>query len=228
MKFLHKPMIGLDKYDDMDCEYSTGSRRYIVEHNGETRYYPSVTTVLSTDPEKKKSLDAWRKRVGEEEANRISKHATNRGEIVHKICEDYLNNEENYLSDRFDANAMFMDLQPKLNAHIGTVIAQEVPLVSHVLKLAGRVDLIAEWDGELAIIDFKTSRRPKKEAWIGDYKKQIAAYAAMTYEMTDIPIKKGIIAITVESDIPQLFAFNPWDYLRDLHVDIKRYEDMYA
>jgi hypothetical protein len=60
-------MVELSAYENMDCEYSTGSRRYIVEHNGETRYYPSVTTVLGADPEKKKSLAAWRKRVGEEE-----------------------------------------------------------------------------------------------------------------------------------------------------------------
>jgi genome maintenance exonuclease 1 len=221
-------MVELSAYENMDCEYSTGSRRYIVEHNGETRYYPSVTTVLGADPEKKKSLAAWRKRVGEEEANRISKHATGRGEIVHQSCEDYLNNKEDHLSDRFDANAMFLDLKPKLDAHIGYVVAQEVPLVSHVLKLAGRVDLIAEWDGELAIIDFKTSRRPKKEEWIGDYKKQIAAYAAMVYEMTGIAIHKGVIPIAVEGDIPQRFEFNPWEHLRSLHATVKYYEDMAA
>lgn len=225
MRFVHKPMSELSVYDNMDCEYSTGARRYIVEHNGQTQYYPSVTTVLAADPEKQKSLAQWRARVGDEEADRVSRHATNRGEIVHQICEDYINNVEDHLSDRFDANAMFLDLKPKLDDNIGYVVAQEVPLVSHVLRLAGRVDLIAEWDGELSIIDFKTSRKPKKEEWIGDYKKQISAYAAMVYEMTNIAIQRGVVAITVEGDTPQIFTFNPWSHLRDLHDTIKLYEE---
>jgi len=228
MKFVHKPMKELSVHEGIKCEYSTGSRRYIVDHDGETKHYPSVTTVLANDPEKNKSLAAWRKRVGTDEANRISKNATTRGEMVHQMCEDHINNCKDYLSYRHDANAMFLDLKPKLDANVGYVVAQEVPLVSHVLRLAGRVDLIAEWDGELAIIDFKTSSRPKKEEWIKDYYKQIAAYAAMVYEMTDIIITKGVIPITVEHDSPQIFIFNPWDHIRALHADVERYEDMFV
>ena len=226
MRFEHRPLKDLSVYENIGCDYSTGSRHYVVEHNGEVKHYPSVTTILSVNPEKQKSLDEWKKRVGPAEANKISRHATNRGELVHQVCEDYINNHDDYLSDRFDVNAMFLDLKPKLDANIGYVIAQEVPLVSHVLRLAGRVDLIAEWDEQLAIIDFKTSRRAKKEEWIVDYKKQIAAYAAMVYEMTNIVIKKGVIAIAVEDHVPQIFTFNPWDHLRELHIDIKRYESM--
>ena len=228
MRFQHTPIDNLDRYDGLDCEYSTGKRRYIVEHDGQMEYYPSVTTILSNDPEKQKSLAAWRKRIGVEEAERISKRAAGRGEILHKICEDYLNNKEEYLSTRHDANAMFFDIKGKLDDNVNEVVSQEVALVSHTLRIAGRVDLIAKWDGDYAIIDFKQSNRPKRLEWIQDYFKQISAYTAMVYEMTDILIKRGIVLIAVDGSEPQMFEFNPWDHIKSLCDDIKRYEDMVA
>ena len=227
-RFAHVPISDLDRYDGLDCEYSTGKRRYIVEHDGKTDYYPSVTTILSNDPVKQKSLAAWRTRVGVEEANKISKRAAGRGEILHKICEDYLNNKEEYLSPRHDANAMFFDLKTKLDEKVEYVVSQEVALVSHTLRIAGRVDLIANWDGHLAVIDFKQSNRPKKIEWVGDYFKQISAYTAMVYEMTDTLIQHGVIMIAVDGASPQIFEFNPWDHIKDLCADIYRYEDSLA
>ena len=101
-------------------------------------------------------------------------------------------------------------------------------LVSHTLRIAGRVDLIANWDGHLAVIDFKQSNRPKKIEWVGDYFKQISAYTAMVYEMTDTLIQHGVIMIAVDGASPQIFEFNPWDHIKDLCADIYRYEDSLA
>lgn len=226
-RFLHKPLPGLLQYESMESftDDTTGKRAYYPTKNGEKVAYPSVTTVLSANPEKKKSLAKWRAKVGNETANKISSAASGRGTILHKIFEDYLNNEPEYLSERHDANAMFLDMQPHIDKHLSAVVAQEVPLVSHVLQLAGRVDLIGEWKGDLAIIDFKQSNRPKRHEWITDYYLQISAYAAMVYEMTGVVIRQGAILIAVDSEIPQIFEFDPWRYTRQLHQAVLYYRE---
>ena len=123
---------------------------------------PSITTVLGATQDKS-GLDAWRKRVGEEEANRVMAQASTRGTAVHQLAEDYVNNEENWSKGAMPANLFtFNTIKPLLDKHMNNIWIQEAPLYSERLEVAGRVDCIAEWDGVLSIVDYKTSRRPKK------------------------------------------------------------------
>ena len=191
------------------------SRRFYVTPEGNK--YPSITSVLGANPEKKKGLQEWRKRVGEAEANKISRKASRRGTTVHKICEDYLNNEEEYINGAMpDSVGMFNSLKPILIENVGNVYGQELALYSDRLGVAGRVDLIAEWDRVPSVIDFKTSARPKKLEWIDDYFMQCSGYAAMYYEMTGFPIKDVVVAIMVDGDSPQIFKGKVGEWLPSL------------
>ncbi len=215
MKFKH---IGCDIDYDLETETVNGKRFYKTP---EGLLYPSVTTITSQHG-KDKILE-WRKRVGEEEANRISTKASNRGTKVHKICENYLNNEEDYARTNPahihktmpDSIAMFKSLQPLLDEHVNNIHALEIPLYSHHLKVAGRVDCIAEYDGKLSIIDFKTSGRLKEESWIKGYFMQCSAYAVMYEERTGIPVSQIVIMIAVDSEHPQVFIKKRNDYIKD-------------
>ena len=180
-----------------------GVRFYLTEDGGK---YPSITSVLSAIPEKRASIQKWIKRVGQKEANKISGKATRRGTVVHKICEDYLNNGENYIADAMpDAIEMFNSMKPILDERLNNIHTQEAALYSKYLGVAGRVDCIAEWDGVPSVIDFKTSGKPKKEVWIQDYFMQCAGYAAMYYEMTDFPVRDVVVAVMVADGQTQIF-----------------------
>jgi hypothetical protein len=210
--------IGCDIDYDLETETVNGKRFYKTP---EGFLYPSVTTITSQHG-KDKILE-WRKRVGEEEANRISTRASNRGTKVHKICENYLNNEEDYARTNPahihktmpDTIAMFKSLQPLLDEHVNNIHALEIPLYSHHLKVAGRVDCIAEYDGKLSIIDFKTSSKLKEENWIKGYFMQCSAYAVMYEERTGIPVSQIVIMIAVDSEHPQVFIKKRNDYIKD-------------
>lgn len=184
-------------------------RRYFTP---EGKAYPSITTVLSILS--KEGILAWRKRVGEEEANRISRQAATRGTAVHKLAEDYLDNVEDWSKGVMPANlASFNDLKNILDERLDNIWFQEEFLYSDRLKCAGQVDCIAEFDGELSIVDFKTSRKPKKEEWITNYFIQASFYAAAFYERTGVPIKQGVILITVDGSEPQVFKIPTYEYL---------------
>ena len=197
--FLHENILG-------DIELNTineNGKRLYVTPDGEK--YPSVTTVLSNY--KKDGIIKWRKRVGEKEANKISTKASRRGTKVHKLCEDYLNNEsafQGYTPDNVD---MFKTIQPTLN-EIEVVYAQERTLFSHHLKTAGRVDCVGKFRGKTHIIDFKTSNKPKKWEWIDNYFMQGSAYSVMWEEMTGVPVPYIAIIIAVADDTPQVFVEN--------------------
>ena len=190
--------------------------------------YPSITTVLSIL--NKAAIIAWRKRVGEEEANKISKRATTRGNKCHKLAEDYLNNLplDRYRDDVLSLG-MFHQIRPYIDK-INNIHALEESLYSHTLKLAGRVDCIAEYDNELAIIDFKTSTKFKREEWVQDYFSQETAYAIMFQELTGLKVKQIVTIIAVETGTPQVFVkkdiltYVPKlkeyiDYYRSIHGD---------
>ena len=174
--------------------------------------YPSITTVLGILS--KEGIIEWRKRVGEEEANRISRQAATRGTAVHKLAEDYINNDEDWSKGAMPANiASFNDIKRILDERLNNVWMQETFLYSDKLKTAGQVDCIAEFDGVLSIVDFKTSRKPKKEEWITNYFIQAAFYAAAFLERTGVAIKQAVIVITVDGSEPQVFKVNTYDYL---------------
>jgi genome maintenance exonuclease 1 len=188
--------------------------------------YPSITTVLGVLS--KDGIIEWRKRVGEEEANRISRQAATRGTAVHKLAEDYLDNLPDWNKGAMPANlASFNDLKTILDERLNNIYFQEEFLYSDRLKCAGQVDCIAEFDGQLSIVDFKTSRKPKKEEWITSYFIQASFYAAAFYERTGIPIKQGVILITVDGNEPQVFKVNTYDYLEHFLSVRKKYKEIH-
>lgn len=170
-------------------------RRLYVSPTGEK--YPSVTTVLADY--NKEGLMEWRKKVGEEKANQISRAATTRGSGVHSVIERYLKNEDvSGIEMMPNVKSLFVRMKEELTK-IDNIHCIEDRLFSHKLKLAGTVDCIAEHKGVLSVIDFKTSIRLKKKENIGNYFMQCAAYADMFTEMTSIPITQVIVLIGVDT-----------------------------
>ena len=162
--------------------------------------YPSVTTV--TGLHTAKGIAEWRRRVGDEEANRISARASARGNRIHSLCEAYLRNEQ-CEPDIFDRE-LFESISFWLE-EIDNIHALESPLYSDFLQVAGTVDCIAEFQGKLSVIDFKTSSKPKDRDDIHNYFMQTAAYAVAFEERTGIPIGRLVIIMAVDNDDPRLF-----------------------
>ena len=210
MEFIHE-----ERFDVYSIEAITtdSGRRYKVP-NGEM--YESVTTALGNQPGKKEGLMEWRRRVGNDEANRISRKAAGRGTAVHSIIEDYLNNKEDPCKDMMpDAVVMFKQLQPILDKSISKVYMQEAPLWSDKYRLAGRVDCIADIKGKLSVVDFKTSMKIKKREWVKDYFLQTAAYSHMIQEMYGDTVDQTVIFIAVEDRDPQIFVGDPHTDIQD-------------
>jgi genome maintenance exonuclease 1 len=207
------------KLQDLKSETFPDGKRYYTLPDGTK--LPSVTTVLGA--QKKQAIMEWRKRVGEEEANRVSKKATSRGTNVHTLCERYLNNES--LGDIMpDAKEMFVSLKPLLN-RINNIHYQEVALWSTKLEMAGRVDCIGEFDGKLSVIDFKTSKRIKSITSIEDYFWQTSAYSLMYEELIGVPIDNLVIIMAVEDEQPLLFQQKTEDHIPGLVKAIKFYKE---
>ena len=184
---------------DLKSETFPDGRRYYTLEDGTK--LPSVTTVIGA--QKKQAIMEWRKRVGEETANKISRQATRRGTNVHTLCERYLNNEP--LGEIMpDAKEMFNSLKPYLNK-INNIHYQETALWSKKLGMAGRVDCIGEYNGELSVIDFKTSKRIKNIEDIQDYFWQTTAYALMYEEIIGNPINNLVVIMAVENEKPLIF-----------------------
>tara|TARA_Y100000389_G_scaffold200089_1_gene239809 strand:+ start:1908 stop:2570 length:663 start_codon:yes stop_codon:yes gene_type:complete len=190
-------------------------KRVYVNETGEK--YPSVTSVLSVRG--KKGITEWRKRVGNEEANRISNKASTRGTRVHKFCEDYLLNESLPEMDFFDKET-WSKFEPIVE-RIDNIHHVEPFLYSNHLGMAGQCDCIAEFDGRLSIIDFKTSKRLKKHSQISNYFAQCAAYAIMYEELTGIAINRTVILISVDGEDPQIFVERRDNYV-DYLLETKR------
>ena len=185
----------------IERENIDGVRYYKVFGTEELVKMPSITSVISWRNRNK--FKEWRKKVGEEEANNITRRATHRGTDAHTLIENYLNNIHE-LSDVLPLSQyLFKQAKPDLDK-IDNILCQETALYSTELGIAGSVDCIAEHTGEngepeLSIIDFKTSAKPKPRAWIEDYFVQCAAYACMLYEMKGIMVKKFVIIMTCEN-----------------------------
>jgi len=208
-------------YEDLITESTIDGRKYVTPSGIK---YPSITTVLGHFT--KHEIQAWRNRVGEEEANKISTRAAGRGTSLHSICERYIDNEVDYFKEAMPhVRGMFNTIKPILDERIGVVYMQEVPLYSDHLRLAGRVDLIAEFDGVPSIIDFKTSSRIKKVKDITDYFQQEAAYAVMYEERTNKPIVNLVTIMAVEnSNAPLIFIEHRDNHVNDLIHKITLYE----
>lgn len=187
-------------------------KRYYMTPDG--KKLPSVTTVVGA--QKKQAIMEWRKRVGEEVANKISKQATSRGTNVHTLCEHYLNNQPKPPGVVMpDAKEMFISLKPLLDK-INNIHYQEVGLWSTQLGLAGRVDCIGEYEGVLSVIDFKTSKKLKDIKDIQDYFWQTTAYALMYEELIGQPINDLVIIMAVQDSGPVVFKQKTQDHIEGL------------
>jgi genome maintenance exonuclease 1 len=187
--------------------------------------YPSITTVLSV--RNKKGLHDWRKRVGDDVANYVARKAANRGTAVHHMCEDYLNNnfDEEKHKKKFLPYVLFKQLRDSVLQKTNNIYSQECGLYSDKYKVAGRVDCIAEYDGVLSIIDFKTSSKERSDEWNESYYIQASAYAEMFEERTGIAINQICILVVTEDGIVQEFVKNKTKYLPLLTDVIKEWEE---
>jgi len=180
--------------EPLDRETIDGVRYYDVpDVEGFTKLV-SITSVTSWI--NREIFRAWRAKVGNEQADKVTKAATSRGTDMHTLAENYLLNKDLPTVQPL-SEFLFKQSKPKLNL-IDNIHAIEKPLYSLKLGVAGTVDCIAEYEGELAVIDFKTSKKPKPRKWIDHYFVQCAAYACMLYEMKEIPVKKFVIIMSCE------------------------------
>jgi genome maintenance exonuclease 1 len=218
--FIHKtPLKSLPL---LKAKNTNGLRFYEVLKTN--KFYPSITTVLGHLS--KKELQEWRQRVGEDVANHISRTAANRGTVVHNMVEDHLNNVDidkiDKYKKKFLPRMMFQVLKSELSK-INNIRLQEAQMYSSNYTVAGRCDCVAEYDGVLSIIDFKTSSREKAEDWITNYFIQGSAYAEMYQEHFEEEINQIVILIVTEEGTTQVFKKNKNDYLPKLKDVIEQF-----
>ena len=181
-----------------------GSRVYETPDGS---YYPSVTTI--TGQMNKEAIKQWRARVGEKVANEITTKAAARGTSVHKLCEHYILGTMDDVKVMPSNHEMFTAMSTHLADTVGKVYAVEGFLYSDFLRSAGQVDMVAEYNGTLSIVDFKTSKKKKNEDWIQNYFVQAAAYSFMFEERTQIQVPQIAVVIGVDGeDEPQVFTKN--------------------
>jgi genome maintenance exonuclease 1 len=180
---------------NLQRETIDGVRYYKVPDDGELLKLVSITSV--TSHKNRQFFADWRKKIGEEKADKITRQATSRGTDMHTLTEHHLKNLD-LPSVQPLSEFLFKIAKPDLNK-INNIHALESSLYSKVLGVAGTVDCIAEFDGELAIIDFKTSKKPKPREWIEHYFVQCMAYGCMLYELTGISVKKLVIIMACEN-----------------------------
>lgn len=221
--FNHTPV----ELQEISATTTDGVRLY---ETPEGNKYPSITTVLSV--RNKKGLMEWRKKVGEEVANYISGKAARRGTAVHHMCEDYLNNVYiNFPSQwekhrkNFFPYCLFERLKSQVLSNIDNIHAQEAGLYSDKYKVAGRVDCIAEYNGILSIIDFKTSTKERTDDWNENYYIQGSAYAEMFEERTGIEVNQVVILVVTEDGTVQEFIKEKYDYLQALSQTVTEWRN---
>jgi len=213
-KFKH--VVLEEAFKDLNTVNKNGQRFYSTPEG----HYPSVTTV--TGWEKRQFFAKWRAENPKE-----SRRVLDRGNKLHNLIEDYINNR---VDDKTTGGLnpfildLFILLKPELDK-INNVYAQEVPLWSSTLELAGRVDCVGEYDGKLSIIDFKGSTRIKRKEDIQNYFMQATAYAIMWQEMTGQKIDNIAILIATEQGESQVFQDNPIRYVKPLLKSIRDYQE---
>ena len=204
----------------LEREHIDGVRYYSIPNEDELVKLVSITSVTSHF--NKEIFVNWRKKIGDEKSNRITKAATVRGTDMHTLTENYLDNKELPKVPPI-SEFLFKIAKPKLNL-IDNIYALEGPLYSKQLGIAGTVDCIAEYDGELSIIDFKTSQKPKPREWIEHYFVQAMAYGCMLYEMKNIPVKKLVIIMACENGECVVYEeHNKKKYIKLLNQYIRKF-----
>ncbi len=207
------------EFPELQTHNISGLRFYEVP-NGDK--YPSITSVLGAQPGKKKGLDEWRKRVGDAQANIISRKSARRGTVFHHIIEDHLTDNlteeqiEKHKTSNFLAWCMFGETRKVIDERVGDIYLMEQTMFSEKYKVAGRCDLIALLDGVVTVIDWKISTRIKKAEWMTDYYIQATAYADMFTSHAGIPVDDiGIIMCSEDGEV-EVFQEKVSDYTQQL------------
>ena len=212
---------------EMVAEMVEGKRMYLTP---EGYKFPSVTTVIGNNAKKMAGIARWRARVGEKAANAKSSRATGRGTKYHSIVEDYFNNNLNLKNyTKFPLPVLMFQQSRGTLDRINNIHLQEAALYSKHLELAGRVDCIAEFDGVLSIIDFKTAEQPKREEYLYDYFVQETAYACMLQEIYGMSVKQLVTIVACENGETQVKVLPPKkEYFIQLMSYIDEYQQRYG
>ena len=224
MKFNHDK-VELPKIKQKNKALPDGGRAY---ETPEGNLYPSITTVLSI--RNKKELHEWRKRVGNDVANYIARTAASRGTAVHKMCEDYLNNQHLEWPDEFDKHksknflawCLFTQMRDTLS-NINNIKCLETSLYSDTMGIAGQVDCIAEYKGKLSVIDFKTSSKERQDSYNENYYIQTCAYSYMFEERTGQKAEQCVILVVTQDGTVQEFIKKRDDYIPLLNNAIEEW-----
>ena len=205
----------------LEREEIDGVRYYKLPGEDNLSRLVSITSVTSFH--NRHIFEDWRKKVGEEEANKINRQATSRGTDMHTLVEGHFINLEILPQVQPLSYYLFQIAREKLNK-INNIYALEGSIYSKQLGIAGTVDCIAEYNGELAVIDFKTSKKAKPREWIEHYFVQCAAYACMFYEVTGIAVKKLVILMACEDgDCVVYEEYDKMKYIRLLNDYINEF-----
>ena len=185
--------------------------------------YPSITTVLGV--QKKEGLEKWRKAVGEEAANWEMGRAARRGKATHTLVEQYLKSETPAIRDVLPLG-LFRLMKPYIDQIDNVQLSEEV-MYSHKLTIAGQVDCVADYNGKLSVIDFKTANKERKEDWIENYYIQTCAYAIMYEELFGKRIEQLVILMAGEDGTMRSFIRNKKDFEPKLEESIKYFYKYY-
>ena len=222
------------KWPELKSETINGCRFYTTPSG---QKYPSITTVIGQQPGKTHGLQQWKDRVGEEQANIISRKAARRGTAFHNICEGYFTItrtefdtklEEDHKTRNFLSYCMFKEMKPFLDEKINNVMLMEQPMYSERFGVAGRCDLIGTYNDKLAVVDFKTTTTMKKEEWIEDYFIQCTAYASMYEEHLGVSVDDIVIMMVAEDGQVNLFEKKSADYVEKLHAIMDEWYDNFT
>jgi hypothetical protein len=204
MGFVHRPL----NLPEINATTGETGRVYHTPQGN----FPSVTTVLQSALDHT-ALDAWRKRVGEDEAKSVSTQASNRGTAVHNLAEKYLLNDPFWKKGAMPVNVdSFNSIRPILDRNIGIIYGLEIPLYSQRLHTAGRTDVVAQFNGIDSIVDFKTSRRIKTEKDVLGYFIQETCYSVMLEEMTGLECSQLVTVMAVDHEDPIVFIKHRDEY----------------
>ena len=217
-------------YQKLSRETLEGSRKYALPDG---QRVSSVTTILEAtkSEESKQALNNWRKRVGAQQAQQITTEAASRGTRMHKWLENYVcddnmgepgSNPYSQQSHKMASGIVEKFLTPNVTEIYGTEISLYYPGL-----YAGTTDCVANWQGEVSILDFKQTNKPKKTEWVTDYFLQLCAYALAHNEVYGTNISQGVILMCSQEYELQHWVIAGAEYEAYTQKWIQRVDDFY-